>query len=143
MPVIRKAQGIQLQWRTVMANISKALDSVVAVTPDALMYGCLPIFEKSQHYCPVKTGRLKRSGFCRQVGASGRAQAKVEIGYAQGGDPHYGFIVHEDMTARHEGDTRAKFLQSAIDEDKGNIVPRVASFLRSGGQSQPKEVRGG
>jgi hypothetical protein len=145
MTVIRKAEGIRLQWRTILANINKALDGTVGATPDALMYAVLPIFEKSQHYCPVKTGRLKRSGFCRQKAAAGRSQAKVEIGYAEGGDPHYAFIVHEDMTARHEGDTRAKFLQSAIDEGKDDIIPRVADYLRGGGAggSQPKEVKGG
>jgi hypothetical protein len=146
MTVIRKSQGMALEWRTIMANINKVLDGVAQATSSALMFACMPIFERSQHYCPVKTGALKASGYCRQMQAGRRTQAKVEIGYAEGGAPYYGFYVHEDLTKRHEGDTRAKFLQSAIDELKGDIVPRVADYLKSAASgsapSMPDEVRG-
>jgi hypothetical protein len=149
MTVLRKSAGMAMEWRTILANIDKALNGVARATPDALMYACLPVFEKSQTYCPVKSGRLKRSGYIMKVAASGRAQAKVEIGYARGGSPHYGVYVHENLMARHSDPTRSKFLQAAVEEERGHIVERVAEYLRNqmsgsgaGVGGTPDEVKG-
>ena len=88
-----------------------------------------PTFEKSHRYTPVDKGTLKESGFLRaDTGARGTT---VAMGYGEGGNPFYTAIVHERTDLNHESPTRAKFLQSALEEDFGKIQKRLIKGFSS------------
>jgi hypothetical protein len=63
----RRASYTMVEWRTIEANIKKRLGDLAGYCPQAVMYATLPIFEQSQRIVPVKTGRLKRSGYLQQA----------------------------------------------------------------------------
>jgi hypothetical protein len=132
----RRASYTMVEWRTIEANIKKRLEDLAGYCPQAVMYATLPIFEQSQRIVPVKTGRLKRSGYCRIVPAQGRRQARVEIGYGTG----YGIYVHEDLAAYHAEPTQAKFLQGPLEEQRGDILPRIRDYLQQAMKGSPPTV---
>jgi len=88
-----------------------------------------PTFRKSQEYCPIRTGELRRSGYLevRKLGVLRGYQA--EIGYGRGGLPPYAVLVHE-MPVYHRPPTRWKWLQAAIQEDAAEIQARIVSGYR-------------
>jgi hypothetical protein len=92
------------------------------MAPEVLLEAYRPTFEKSQAYCPKRTGALVRSGYLEKSGNS------IGIGYGRGGTPHYAAMVHEDTTMPHQPPTRAKFLQSALDEDYNEILTRITKL---------------
>lgn len=115
-----------------------------------LMNALIPTFELSQTYCPTASGRLKGSGYLETVraianqaplgeqidqGAMGNPDfdmpsakfdetIKVVMGYAKNNEPMYAGWVHENLEWKHKPPTKAKFLQSAIEEDLFNIQDR-------------------
>ncbi len=121
--------------RAAMAAVSRQINGIIAAidgaTPDAILAGLLPIFQKSQEYCPVETGVLVGSGYV-QTEKTWRG-AVGNIGYALNNDPDYAAIVHERVDLNHEPPTQAKFLELAIMEEMGSFKERVVSVLRSAG----------
>lgn len=86
------------------------------------------IFNLSQTYVPVDTGRLKESGHI-EYGEDG----KFRIVY----DCLYSMWVHEIMEYRHASPTKAKFLEDAAYEvqslvQQGNNVPFTFMFYTDG-----------
>lgn len=121
--------NIRNQMQSIEETITDVINAIQGATPDALIYGLQPVFDLSQEFVPVKTGDLKASGYLEAKETANGAVA--EIGYAKGGNPHYGVFVHEDMEAHHEPPTQAKFLQAALEQaDPDYIQFRIAQFLR-------------
>lgn len=104
-------------------NLSRFIDHIKNVSSDILLEAFRPTFEKSQLYTPKDTGALVESGYL-DVRQSARG-AVLEIGYGKGGQPHYAAFVHERTDIPHAAPTRAKFLQSAIEEDADDIQQRI------------------
>lgn len=124
----RRRQEVQKSMRNIERRLERALRDVRNATPDALLHALKPVFDTSQQLVPVKTGRLKESGFMEAERTSQGARAT--IGYAADGDPFYATIVHERLDVQHASPTQAKFLEEAFNRHEDKIAPRVASFLR-------------
>jgi len=112
------------------------LAQVKATAPRASLNGMKPTFEKSKVYCPHDTGALRDSAYLElrgqfDVGSGSASEASVEIGYGKHGNPPYALIVHEMVQYHHAPPTRAKFLQSAIEEDMDKILPYIADHLKA------------
>jgi hypothetical protein len=115
--------------KQVINNLQKVINSIQATSPDALIYALTPIFRESQRLVPVKTGRLKRSGFLEaRVTSKG---ATAVIGYAKGGVPHYAAMQHERMDFRHAEPTQAKFLEQPAMQLMHDIPALYAEYIRA------------
>lgn len=64
------------------------------------------ILARAIELCPKDTGKLRRSGILRVY------RDYIEIEFTE----EYAIFVHEDMSAKHSGGTRAKFLELAVQE---------------------------
>jgi len=119
---------IRSQFAVIEKNFKSFLTEVEDLSVDATIEALEPTFQLSQVYVPVKTGKLKASGYLRKVGIGKNARAA--IGYGLHNSPHYALIVHERTDIPHRDPTQAKFLERAIDEDSQNILPRVAHIMQ-------------
>ena len=74
-------------------------------------------------YCPRETGALRASG---KLAAEKREPALTSIDVVFGGPeaPH-ATIVHEDLSARHDPPTQAKYLERAVDEIAPEMTLRI------------------
>lgn len=115
------------QFNEIQDNFQAFIDHLEQETPEALKEALEPTFEKSKVYCPKDKGDLVDSAYLEVV--KFRNGARVEMGYAKGGNPDYAIFVHE-MPYRHEAPTRSKFLETAVDEDYYNILTRVAQLIK-------------
>lgn len=114
--------------RTVAKNLEEVVNKIQGATPEAIEYGLKPMWDLSQKYVPVDTGDLKSSGqfLVEQRGD----KIEASISYGLGGKPEYAVYVHERLDVSHKAPTRAKFLQTAMNEKLGRVRPRVREFLR-------------
>ncbi len=120
-------RSIREQMKAIIENVQKVIDRIENVTPEALVFGVQPIFDKSQELVPVDTGRLKASGFV--VTRDTAAGVGVFVGYGRFGKPHYAGFVHERLDIRHAAGKQAKFLEAAVNEHIGDFERRVALFI--------------
>lgn len=116
-------RSLRENMRQIEKNLKLFIDSVERMTPEILYEALRPTFDKSQRYCPKDTGDLRRSGYL-EVKQTARG-GMVEIGYGRGGQPFYAVYVHERTDISHKSPTRAKFLQSALEEDEPEIQKRI------------------
>jgi hypothetical protein len=134
------SRTIGANWKPLDAKDTKGIvkrftdfiNQVRAVAPRAARIALLPTFQKSQIYCPKKTGALVYSGYLEIEGRFnlGGRDPSVEIGYGKDGKPPYALIVHEVLNHYHKPPTRAKWLQVAMQEDRTKLLPRIASQLQ-------------
>lgn len=97
------------------------------ITPEVMIEALEPTFQKTQERVPVKTGKLKRSGYLKATGTG--KTPRVEMGYGYGGLPPYASIVHEIPYA-HTPPTSWKYLQGPILEDKETIFRRIGKIYQ-------------
>lgn len=121
-------RNLRTQMKAIETNIKKVFDRVEQVTPEALIFGAQPIFDRSQELVPVDTGALKASGFIETRPTSNGVQ--VFVGYGRFGTPEYAGFVHERLDLRHAPPTQAKYLEAAINEKLGDFMRRVALFIK-------------
>ncbi|MEE8599214.1 MAG: hypothetical protein V3S69_06880 [Dehalococcoidales bacterium] len=121
-------QSIRVQMKALEQNMHKVVNHINMVTPEALEFGLLPIFEESQRLVPVDTGRLRRSGFIETRRTTTGAVAAV--GYGRFGSPHYAGFVHEMTGIPHAGETQAKFLEQAVKNKIDTFGRRVQLFIK-------------
>ena len=114
---------IQQQIKEIEDALSEFADAVDDQAPEIIENALRPTFALSQKYTPGDTGKLKRSGFL-DVHTHGK-KTTATIGYGKGGKPPYAVLVHELTELKHADPTRAKFLQSALEEDFHQIQKRL------------------
>lgn len=106
------------------------MQDIVDASPAAMVNALQPTFEKSQVYCPLDTGDLRASGYLEVT--QFRGNPRVELGYARGGNPSYGVVVHENTSFYHKPPTRSKWLQAAMMEDLPMIYSRLGAEYKAG-----------
>ena len=121
-------RNARASMESVVNQLRSFVKSIEDITPEALVEAMGAIKEKADYYCPVNTGELKASGYL-EITSYG-IQPQVEIGYGRGGEPDYAPIVHEDMQATHKSPTRAKWLESAINEHIDDIPIAVGAIIK-------------
>lgn len=109
--------------RAITKDLISCLTQFENATPEIMYDALKPTFEKSQRYTPYKTGDLRSSGYLEIT--EWRGSPQVEMGYGKGGHPDYTVYVHEMIEIPHQAPTRAKFLESAVNEDMGDIADRI------------------
>lgn len=101
-----------------LEGVLRELDRVTkTVTADALegtTEAGGQILEIAQQNCPVKTGRLRNSGYVHVLGY------EVEIGFSA----DYAATVHEDTSAGHDTG-EAKFLETPFKTATQAILPEA------------------
>lgn len=135
----RHASNARAEMAAVVGELRRRLNAIKDATPEALESALTPTFAKALVYTPVLTGELKASGYMEL--RNGPRGPEIEIGFGKGGKPGYAAYVHEMVNIPHKAPTRAKFLQSAVEEDIDDIPRRIAAFLRSaakGGRTRKK-----
>lgn len=121
-------RSIRKQMDAIIQNVKKAVQHIEDTTPEALVFGIQPVFDRSQELVPVDTGALKASGFIEtRETASG---VEVFVGYGRFGRPFYAGFVHERLDLRHAPPTQAKFLEAAINEKIDDFSRRVALYMK-------------
>lgn len=113
---------------SVISSYAKLIQYTRNILPECLEDALRPTFEKSQVYVPKKTGTLARSG--KLITGYKGVRAHAEISYGNEGEVHYAALVHEFTELNHQEPTRAKYLQSAMEEDLGEFKERVISAIR-------------
>lgn len=121
-------RDIRDQMKAIEDNLTAVIESVKEAGPDIVIEALQPTFDKSQTYCPVDKGDLKASGYLSADKQGDNVVAN--IGYGRGGQPPYAVFVHERTDLQHASPTRAKFLQSAIEEDLDSIKNRLIEGYR-------------
>jgi len=86
-------------------------------------------FAESQAEVPVDTGMLKNSGqaYGIQINQAGNV-LEITLGYGGVASP-YAEIVHEDLSARHNAPTKAKFLEDPVKRRASGLVARLATSV--------------
>ncbi len=111
--------GLKLEGIEVLDLLKGLMQAVEGSMPDLIFDWILePIYDRSQEYVPVDTGRLKASGYIETAEEDGIIAG--EVGYAPYGDPYYATAVHEVEEWNHAPPTRAKYLEDAVKEVLGN-----------------------
>jgi hypothetical protein len=80
----------------------------------------------AQQLVPVYTGFLAASGTTLPAGETGRDRIEKVIGFNAG----YAAAVHEVLTAHHE-QGQAKFLETAVRENRPKFAPFVAARVKA------------
>lgn len=114
---------IRKQMEQLERNLSKVMAELDDVTSQVLETALRPTFNKSQKFTPKDTGALRESGFLT-VDKVARG-TRIQIGYGKAGKPPYAVFVHERTDLNHQAPTKAKFLQTALEEDSDVIPQRL------------------
>lgn len=118
--------------RDIIKNFEGFTQHINNETINVLLEAMAPAFQLSQKYVPVDTSKLKSSGYLEEV-ISRSNQHTVEIGYGKNGLPDYAATVHENLEYHHKAPTRAKFLQSALEEKDREIERLIIEGLKVAG----------
>ncbi len=121
------ARAIREQMQSAEFRLTRLINKINGVTPDALEYGMQPIFNQAKIYTPVDTGELILSSDLISEQTPKGATAKVV--YAADGHPKYAVFTHEMTGFKHDPPTRSKFLEAAFYERIDEVMPRVRQFL--------------
>lgn len=122
-------QSVNTQLKDLQRSLQSIFDQFENASPSIMLDAVQPTFNKSQEYCPVRTGALRASGYAEITGTGKRP--RVEVGYAKGGNPPYAVFVHEMTGIPHRPPTRSKWLQAALMEDLSVIKDRLTSLYRN------------
>jgi len=113
------AQG-QLSYVTgvneVISNLKLFSKKYEAKFAAGMKVGGLYLQRKSQQIVPIDLGPLKESAFTRAIGHG--FATDVIIGYTMA----YAIYVHEDLQAKHNAGTEAKYLEKPMRENRLAIL---------------------
>lgn len=111
-----------------MADIIKRYESLIRhlkrVTPTILFNAMMPVRNKAAIYVPKKTGALMASENI-ETGVDSRGNPVVSLTYGDG-IAYYAALVHEQVHLNHAPPTRAKYLQSALEEEMDSFLTSIA-----------------
>ncbi len=125
---------MNLEWdsRAFVGELAREATRTKGLSFDEIKDSANEIRREARRRCPVKTGKLRRSGRVRirkARGESGREAVTVTFG---GKSAPYAVPVHYDATLSHEtGEDR--FLEKAVDEvtGKGKLEANIAKRFRT------------
>lgn len=110
--------------------VGKKLDRDMKYTINEGLKKCAEvILKKALKYVPVDTGALKASGRVEVEGQAKGSVARVVFGGTR--ETFYALYVHENLEAKHEAPTCAKFLERACRETAGTCASIVAYTLET------------
>lgn len=131
----RVREGSKAYWRkqatisargsmeTVIGNYNRLVRVLENSSADILEQVLQPVLDKSQFYVPKKTGALASTAELTTENTTTGAEARITYGSP---DVFYAAIVHEFTWLNHQSPTRAKYLQTAMEEEIDNFLERAA-----------------
>ena len=123
-----RRRNAQDGFKQVEGNFIKLVNGINDVSEEVLTEILQAILDRAMELVPVNTGVLRDSNYIEvrpfKNGVAG------EIGFAKGGIPHYGIIVHERLDLAHKPPTQAKFLQRAVQEHQDRVKSKVEELVR-------------
>jgi hypothetical protein len=131
---IRKDFYINTEEIQLLANALKRIPSHMPNILEKSIYEeANVIFNESQKLVPVDTGALRASGF---VHAPRRENNRVFVRVTYGGSAaHYALYVHENLYARHDAPTQAKYLETSLYRQVPvivrNLTIRINNMIRN------------
>lgn len=125
----QSASSAKTNMQDVVRRYSEMITGMQSVTGDILQEILEPVLHKAMIYCPVRTGDLRGSGrIVVEVSSKHRASATILFGNS---GVKYAALVHERTQVFHAPPTRAKFLQSALEEELGGVLAHAAVLYAS------------
>lgn len=121
-------RGVRQQIQGIVKNFEAFAEHMQAVTPEVLYNAFEPAFKDSLELVPRDTQALANSGYLET--RRFRNKVVLEIGYAKGGNPHYGAFVHENLEVYHAEPTQAKFLQQPLEQRSDQIRDDIVNGLK-------------
>lgn len=116
-------EGLEELVRQLRAQGDADMDEVEDALWDALdRY----ILQPSLPICPIKTGRLRHSGYVN-VARSGRWKIEGVVGF----DTDYALYVHENPDAYHKPPTRWKWLEETFALNSGKVLAEVEEKVKA------------
>jgi hypothetical protein len=107
----------------VIRNYEGIIKQLHDVTPDAVKNALEPVFNKSLEYVPYKSGVLSESAILEVEGTPGNVRGSITYGNHSA---WYAALVHEFVWLSHNPPTRAKYLQSALEEEIDSFLTSLA-----------------
>lgn len=111
----------------VIAKMEKTIKAAQQGSDTAVTNLAQLVFARSQFYVPKDTTMLTKSGKVTVFSAGNKAVATITYG---GGIVDYAVYVHEDLEAKHQSPTSAKFLERALIEGRAKGKPRFTADIR-------------
>jgi hypothetical protein len=89
---------------------------------EAIMRDALPI-------TPIDLGNLRSSAHVDLPKTTGLGQYEVVLGFGGASAP-YALYVHENLEARHDAPTQAKFLETPMNAHAADFSARMAALMK-------------
>ena len=105
----------------IVGRIQKATEAQRKGTKRGLLVGGEHVLGVSNERVPHEDGDLERSG-----GVSQDDDGNTAVSY----DTEYAVVQHEDTSLHHDAGRQAKFLESAILEERETVLQIVAAAIR-------------
>lgn len=99
----------------VLNNLNSQITRIEGAAMAGLYEAGLGIEAVAKKRAPIEFNNLRPSGYTRRVTDG---SAAVEVGFTEA----YAVYVHEDLEANHPRGGQAKYLQSAVDDNRERIV---------------------
>jgi len=103
-------------------DLAALVDRVRDAAGDGLADGAEHVLSVSNKHVPIEEATLERSGKTSVDRAAGRAA----ISY----DTEYAVVQHEDPTLRHDAGRTAKFLENALNSERGTVLQIIGTRIR-------------
>lgn len=118
--------GVEFEGlQTVMTRIKAIPTNLTRSTENEIYDTVTDIFNESQKQVPVDRGFLRGSGATVVLSTD---PLDITIGYG-GVTAGYALAVHENLTAKHKGGTKAKYLEDPFNEQTAKLDERVAATI--------------
>jgi hypothetical protein len=128
MAITRKDFYIDTKEIQLLADAIARIPSHMPNVLEAALYQeATAIFEQSQKLVPVDTGALYSSGNVSQIMREGN-RIFVRVGYGGPAAP-YALYVHENLYAKHDAPTQAKYLETPLYRRVPVLIKNLATRI--------------
>ncbi len=126
----KRTMEVEIDFRKLTQLLIQGGPRAAKALEQSLYKEAAAVFAQSQMEVPVDTGNLRNSG---QLGLpfTENGQVVVEISYG-GAAADYGIYVHEDLEARHNPGTNAKFLEGPLKRQIKGMATRLSASVARG-----------
>lgn len=108
------------------ARLQRAKTHLLAGMLDGIDKAGEHVLGVSNDHVPIEEGTLERSGKVTTTVDSSVPKVRASVSY----DTPYAAKQHEDLTLKHDSGRNAKFLENAMNSERGTIGKIVASTVK-------------
>jgi|SRR5579864_2376944 len=108
------------------ARLTQAATSAHAQLRTAVETEANRLLEEAKARVPVESGTLRDSGTVTMTETGTKVTATIAF------DTPYATYIHEDLELQHEHGGQAKYLESVLNEEVGNVADNLAEKIDLG-----------